>query len=100
MTDDEAAQAISETIAYAASYPLGEPVPLAVTLTDEQWVAVKAVLQVGLIIQETDDMQYMPDDMAERAHVAWHEMHDQVKSALLFMAENEQRGNPLGEEGP
>lgn len=100
MTDDEAAQAVAETIAYAAKYPIGQPVPLVVTLTDEQWVAVKAVLQVGLIIQNTDDMHYMPDDMAERAHQAWHDMFDQIKTALLFLAENERKGNPLGKEGP
>lgn len=95
-TDIEAARAVRETIEHATAYPLGEPMPIAVTLTDEEWVAVKAVLQVGLIIQSTGDMQYMPNDMAQRAHDAWHGMHEQIKEVLGTIAENSKREEGLG----
>jgi len=98
MNDEEAAGAVMDTINYAVGFPQGEPTLIAVTLTDEQWNAVKAVLQVGLIIQSTDDMDFMPSWLAEQAHQAWHLIHDQVGEALKTFAANAVAGDPLEEE--
>lgn len=86
--DAESAKAIIETIDYAAGFPQGEPVPIVVTLSDEEWNAVKALLQVGLIINSTEGMAYMPAWLAEQAHSAWHDIHQQVGHALGMLAYN------------
>ena len=96
--DRESGKAIRETITSAAGFPQGEPVPIVVTLSDEEWNAVKAMIQVALIINSTDGLKYMPDWLAEQAHQGWHEIHAQVGRALGMMAYNSQLEDPL-EEG-
>lgn len=41
---DEGARAIAELGIFARQFPLGQPFPVTVTLTDEQWVAVTIAL--------------------------------------------------------
>jgi hypothetical protein len=94
--EESAARTILSVVNVGAGFPQGEPQPIAVTMTDEQWNAVKTVLSVGLIIQATEGTDYMPDWLAEQAHRAWHEIHDQVKEVINTMIANHLREQEEG----
>lgn len=89
---DQATRIIGQIVNHASAYPQGTPQDVAVTLTDEQWNAVNAGLQLTMVSHfAVDAPNILPDFVIDQIHEATHIIGTTVSDVLNTIADNKEK---------
>lgn len=88
ISDEQAMVMLARVYEVHTGYPQGDPIPISITLTDEQWNAIAAACQITLITHSLSTQGPLPDWLLNQIIESGHVIGTTVGDVVKHMEQN------------